>query len=107
MLADFPLQMRQGLELLVGQVHEFLGHLLFEIEFRVKLLQGTDRLLECLHFPRIATGRTVQDLRILLANAPTQFLDLLAKPREHFHIALPAFDFLVENDPVETLAAFR
>ena len=40
----------------------------------------------------------------------TQFaagvFDALAKPRQLLHVTLAALDFLVEDDPVETLAAF-
>ena len=48
----------------------------------------------------------MQDLGVLLANRSAQFLDLLAKARQHLHVALAALDFLVENHAVETLAAF-
>ena len=37
-LADFALQMRQRLEPFIREVDELLGHLLLEIEFRIKLL---------------------------------------------------------------------
>ena len=36
------------MELLVGQMHEFLGDLLFEIELRIELLQRRRPFLESL-----------------------------------------------------------
>ena len=85
-------------------MNELLGHLLFEIEFRVKLLQRPDRFLERLELPGILARGAVQDVRILLANGSAQFIDLLAQAREHLHVTLATLDFLVEDDAVETLA---
>ena len=40
------------------------------------------------------------------ASASLSFLHLFAKPRQHFHVALAALDFLVENHAIESFAAF-
>ena len=92
----------------VRQVHEFLGDLLFEVEFRVELLQRVDALSGK---PSIASCRAflpaVDRCSVLLRRcASLSFSHLLAKPRQHLHVALAALDFLVENHAVETFAAF-
>ena len=104
-----PWSMRAaGVQLLVGQMHEFLGDLLFEVEFRVKLLQRPRPISGSpVSFFVILAAWAVQDLRILLANRVRRsFSTCLQRLRQHLHVALAALDLLVEDHAVEALPAF-
>ncbi len=89
----------------VGEVHEFLGHLLLEKELRVKRLQLRRAAFSKFLRLRGVALRPLGDLSIMSGQLGAHFLHLPAEPRQLLHVALAALDFLVEDDAVETLAA--
>src|SRR3954452_6271937 len=91
--------------MLVREVNEFLGHLLFKIKSRVEALQRADRFLESFEPLGVFATAVASNLRVLLTDRVALLLNLLAKTWQHFHVALTALDLLIENYPIETLTA--
>ncbi len=101
------LQLREETKVFVRQVHELFGHLLLEIKLWIQLLQR-----RVLPFEFLAALVALRALRRLARLMQTRQIDadaiqLIAQFWQHFQIPLPALDFLVENDAVETFAAFN
>ena len=69
-------------------------------------MQGIDRTLECFR-PRLGGARRrFAHLSVLGRGCFAEFLHLLAKTRQQFHVALSTLNFLVENYAVESFVSY-
>ena len=94
-------------ECFLGEMHKFLGDLLFEEELRVNLLNRLVGLLEVEIRLRLVVLAAVRHVIPVGAHAVRRRLfELMTQLRQVLHVALAALNFLVEDHAVETLAAF-
>src|SRR5207253_10705695 len=99
-------QSNQQSKVLSCQMDELFRKLLFEIESRIKPLQGSDRTLKCFR-PRLGGARRCfAQLSVLGRGCFAKFLHLLAKTRQQFHVPFPTLNFFVENYAIESFVSF-